>query len=151
VTVSLESEGRCSIWDGYVATTGPARVGGAVAGDGLPELSGSAPGFRLWLNDQANSEEARQGELFMLFHIIAQHDHTTCGRVQNGKVVPLPSTAMPWINGNEHVKVVGAWGYPVEHKTFAVVESDSFDEVAKLFESHLAMGPVEVLPVSKRK
>ena len=34
---------------------------------------------------------------------------------------------------------------------FAVVESDSFDEVAKLFESHLALGPVEVLPVSKRK
>ena len=87
----------------------------------------------------------------MLFHIIAQHDHTTCSRVQNGKVVPLPGTAMPWINGNEHVKVVGAWGYPVEHKVFAVVESDSFDEVAKLFESHLAMGPVEVLPVSKRK
>ena len=87
---------------------------------------------------------------FMLFHIIAQHDHTTCGRVQNGKVVPLPSTAMPWINGNEHVKVVGAWGYPVEHKVFAVIESDSFEEVTKLFESHLAMGPVEVLPVSDR-
>ena len=134
-----------------MATTGPARVGGAVAGDGLPELSGSAPGFSLWLNDQTNSEEARQGELFMLFHIIAQHDHTTCGRVQNGKVVPPPSTAMPWINGNEHVKVVGAWAYPVEHKSLAVVESDSFDEVAILFENHLAMGPVEVLPVSKRK
>ena len=23
----------------------------------------------------------------MLFHITAQHDHTTCGRVQNGKAV----------------------------------------------------------------
>ncbi len=38
MTVSLESEGRCSIWDGYVATTGQARASGAVAGDGLPEL-----------------------------------------------------------------------------------------------------------------
>jgi hypothetical protein len=58
---------------------------------------------------------------------------------------------MPWIDGNEHVKVVGVWAYPVEHKIFAVVESDSFDEVAILFESHLAKGPVEVLPVIKKK
>ncbi len=84
----------------------------------------------------------------MLFHIIAQHDHTTCGRVQNGKVLPRqPGKPMPWMDGNEHVKVVGVWGYPVEHKVFAVIESDSFEEVTKLFESHLAMGPVEVLPV----
>jgi len=53
-----------------------------------------------------------------------------------------------WVEGNDSVKVIGAWGYPVSHRSFAVVEADTFDDVASLFEFHLAMGPVEVLPVN---
>ena len=48
---------------------------------------------------------------------------------------------------NKNVKVIGAWGYPVGHRVFAVVEADKFEDVAKLFEFHLAQGPVEVIPV----
>jgi|TARA_B110000263_G_C15281590_1_gene498609 hypothetical protein len=88
----------------------------------------------------------------MIFHIIAQHDHITCPRVKDGQVVdtfeavPL-GTNQPWMDGNENVKVIGAWGYPVGHRVFAVVEADKFEDVAKLFEFHLAQGPVEVIPV----
>ena len=87
----------------------------------------------------------------MLFHIIAQHDHKTCPRIQNGEIVPFEETPIAannsWVNGNENVRVVGAWAYPVEHRAFAVVDSNSFEEGAKLFQNHLPLGPVEVLPV----
>ena len=52
------------------------------------------------------------------------------------------------MDGNENVKVIGAWGYPVAHRVFAVVEADKFEDVAKkLFEFHLAQGLVEVISV----
>ncbi|MAR14677.1 MAG: DUF3303 domain-containing protein [Dehalococcoidia bacterium] len=88
----------------------------------------------------------------MLFHIIAQHDHITCPRVKEGKVVdsfesvPL-GTNNPWMDGSENVKVHGVWGYPVGHRVFAVIEADKFEDVVNLFEFHLGQGPVEILPV----
>ena len=81
----------------------------------------------------------------MLFHIIAQHDHATCPRVSQGP--EAVRAGQTWVEGNEAVKVIGAWGYPVSHRQFAVVEADKFEDVAALFENHLGMGPVEVLPV----
>ncbi|MEC9320881.1 MAG: DUF3303 family protein [Chloroflexota bacterium] len=81
----------------------------------------------------------------MLFHITAQHDHTTCPRVLQGSEGLRPGTA--WVEGSDTAKVIGAWGYPVSHRSFAVVEADTFEDVAALFENHLGMGPVEVIPV----
>ena len=78
----------------------------------------------------------------MIFHISAQHEHSTC----NGPKAMKAGQA--WIEGNDSVKIIGAWGYPVSHRSFAVVEADTLEDVASLFEFHLAMGPVEVLPVS---
>ena len=39
-------------------------------------------------------------------------------------------------------------GVPGFSPCFAVVEADTFEDVASLLEFHLAMGPVEVLPVN---
>ena len=59
----------------------------------------------------------------MLFHISAQHDHTTCNMVLHGP--ESMKTTQAWIEGNDSVKVIGAWGYPVSHRSFAVVEADA--------------------------
>ena len=82
----------------------------------------------------------------MFFHVTSQHDHTTCRRVLQGP--DAVETGQAWVEGNNAVKVIGAWGYPVSHRGFAVVEADKFEDVAALFEFHLGMGPVEVLPVN---
>ena len=81
----------------------------------------------------------------MLFHISAQHDHTTCNMVLHGP--ESMKTTQAWIEGNDSVKVIGAWGYPVSHRSFAVVEADDFADVTSLLQFHLGMGPVEVQPV----
>ena len=87
----------------------------------------------------------------MIFHVIAEHDHTTCGRVENGAVTKtmaeVSKTGQVWVEGNADVTVLGVWGYPVSHRVFAVVEADTFEAVTELFEFHLGRGPVEVLPV----
>ena len=82
----------------------------------------------------------------MLFHISAQHDHSTCTRVLHGPEAATSGQA--WVEGNDAVEVIGAWGHPVSHRSFAVLKADTFEDVASLLEFHLAMGPVEVLPVS---
>lgn len=81
----------------------------------------------------------------MLFHITTQHDHTTCPRALHGLEGLRSGTA--WVEGSDTVKVIGAWGYPISHRSFAIVEADTFEDVAALFEYHLEMGQVEVLPV----
>ena len=49
-----------------MAVTGQARASGAVAGDGLPELSGSAPSCCHSLNDRATLKE-RSMENFLCY------------------------------------------------------------------------------------
>jgi hypothetical protein len=87
----------------------------------------------------------------MIFHVIAEHDHSTCGRVENGVVTKtwedVAPNATAWVEGSDDVQVLGVWGYPVQHRIFAIVESDTFEAVESLFDFHLAKGPVEVLPV----
>jgi|TARA_B110000116_G_scaffold3140_1_gene2793 hypothetical protein len=87
----------------------------------------------------------------MIFHVIAQHDHTTCGRVKDGVVTKtmddFAKSGTAWVEGSEDVTVLGVWGYPVSHRIFVVVEADTFEAVTSHFEFHLAQGPVEVLPV----
>ena len=87
----------------------------------------------------------------MIFHIIAERDHSTCGRVENGVVTKTweesEEGATAWVEGNDDVTIHGVWGYPVQHRIFAVVEADTFEAVESLFDFHLAKGPVEVLPV----
>jgi|TARA_Y100001947_G_C10238525_1_gene260637 hypothetical protein len=81
----------------------------------------------------------------MLFHITAQHDHTTCGFVTHGKET-LKSRGV-WVEGNDKVKVLGAWGYQTSHTLFGIVEADAYEDIAEHFEYHLGLGPVEVLPI----
>jgi len=87
----------------------------------------------------------------MIFHVIAEHDHSTCGRVENGVVTKtwedVAPNATAWVEGSDDVQVLGVWGYPVQHRIFAIVEADTFESVESLFDFHLAKGPVEVLPV----
>ena len=65
----------------------------------------------------------------MIFHVIAEHDHTTCGRVENGVVTKtmaeISKTGQAWVEGNDDVTVLGVWGYPVSHRIFAVVEAET--------------------------
>jgi hypothetical protein len=84
-------------------------------------------------------------EVYMIFHVIAQHDHSTCNRVKEGP--GFAKSGMTWVEGNDKVNILGVWGYPVSHRVFSVVEADTFEDVESLFDFHLGMGPVEVLPV----
>ena len=47
----------------------------------------------------------------MIFHVIAEHDHTTCGRVENGAVTKsmaeVSKTGQAWVEGNADVTVLG--------------------------------------------
>ena len=81
----------------------------------------------------------------MIFQIIAQHDHATCGFVQHGK--ESMKKRGDWVEGSDKVKVLGAWGYQTSHRLFGIVESNTYEAVAEHFEYHLGRGPVEVLPV----
>ena len=67
----------------------------------------------------------------MIFHISAQHDHTTCLRVLEGN--DAMRERQSWLEGTESVNVIGAWAYPVSHRQFAVVEAETFADVASLF------------------
>jgi len=84
----------------------------------------------------------------VIFHIIAQHDHETCPIAKSLEGDTSVKPASKWVEGNDKVKVLGAYAYPVSHRLFGVVESDTFEDVADLFRSHLGLGPVEVLPVT---
>ena len=56
----------------------------------------------------------------MIFHVIAQHDHSTCNRVKEGP--GFAKSGMTWVEGNDKVNILGVWGYPVSHRVFSVVE-----------------------------
>ena len=84
-------------------------------------------------------------EVYMIFHVIPQHDHSTCNRVKEGP--GFAKSGMTWVSGNDKVNILGVWGYPVSHRVFSVDEADTFEDVESLLDFHLGMGPVEVLPV----
>jgi len=81
----------------------------------------------------------------MIFHVMAQHSWETCPG--NDPNAPPVVDRQRWVEGNDKVKVLGAWGYQTEHTLYAIIESDDYDAVRALFSPLMWRGPVEVRPV----
>ena len=81
----------------------------------------------------------------MLFQVIATHSWETCeGNSSN----PSPmAERQRWVEGNEEVRVIGAWGNHLRHTHFAVVEANDYDAIHELLRPQGLKGTVEVLPV----
>ena len=90
----------------------------------------------------------------MLFHITAQHDHLSCGGVAARKagqnMAEFQRESGRWMEGNDKVKVLSAYGYQTQHRYYAVLEADDYADVQALFSAagHIRAGEVEVLPVN---
>ena len=41
----------------------------------------------------------------MIFHVVAQHDHSTCKRVKEGP--GFAKSGMTWVEGNDKVNILG--------------------------------------------
>ena len=84
----------------------------------------------------------------MLFHVTAEHDHETCPGREEGMGGDAVRIAQKWLEGNDEVKVLGAWGHQPSHKGFAIVESSDFSAVSQLLRGMMLIGTCEVLPVN---
>ena len=84
----------------------------------------------------------------MLFHVTAEHDHQTCPGRAGGPGSDEVREAQKWLEGNEEVKVVGAWGHQPSHKSFAIIEASDFAAVTALLRGQMLIGKTEVLPVN---
>jgi len=49
----------------------------------------------------------------MLFHVTSKHSYETCPAVQHGTQSDEVRDLSSWVEGNEDVKIIGAWGYNV--------------------------------------
>jgi hypothetical protein len=87
----------------------------------------------------------------MLFHITSQHTWETCegSLAFKGADIPPRSERQRWIEGNDKVKIIGAYGYQTQHRWYAIVEANDYADVQTLFSEagHMRGGEVEVLPV----
>ena len=88
----------------------------------------------------------------MIFHITSQHDYESCEgtQEQRGEDVRPRSERQQWVEGNDKVKVIGAYGYQTQHRYYAIVEADDYADVQALFSAagHIRAGEVEVVPVN---
>ena len=88
----------------------------------------------------------------MIFHITSQHDYESCEGTQEkrGENVPPRAERQRWVEGNEKVKVLSAYGYQTQHRYYAIVEADDYADVQALFSAagHILAGEVEVQPVN---
>ena len=88
----------------------------------------------------------------MIFHITSQHDYESCEgtQEQRGENVRPRSERQQWVEGNDKVKVIGAYGYQTQHRYYAIVEADDYADVQALFSAagHIRAGEVEGVPVN---
>ena len=88
----------------------------------------------------------------MIFHITSQHDYESCeGTLElRGEDVRPRSERQQWVEGNNKVKVIGAYRYQTQHRYYAIVEADDYADVQALFSAagHIRAGEVEVVPVN---
>ena len=88
----------------------------------------------------------------MLFHVTSQHSWETCwGTLEaKGEKSPPRSERQKWMEGNDKVKVVGAYGHQTAHRWYAIVESTEYSDVQALFREagHMRMGELEILPIT---
>ena len=84
----------------------------------------------------------------MIFHATLEHDHMTCPGRDGGMGADAVRQAQKWLEGNDDVKVLGAWGHQPSHKSWAILESDDFEAVSLLLRSQILIGKVEVTPVN---
>ena len=88
----------------------------------------------------------------MIFHITSQHNYESCEgtQEQRGENVPPRSERQRWVEGNDKVKVLSAYGYQTLLRYYAIVEADDYADVQALFSAagHIRAGEVEVLPVN---
>ena len=81
----------------------------------------------------------------MLFHIQATHSYETCLANDPEKKKILRNALKS--AEQKGVKIHNLVSSRPAHTLWMIVEAETFADVASLFEFHLGMGPVEVLPV----
>ena len=81
----------------------------------------------------------------MLFHVTAEHDHLTCPG-KGGSGSDEVRQFAKWVEGNDEVKVLGAWAHAPSHKSFAIIEASDFAAVTALLGGNMLNGKTEVLP-----
>ena len=88
----------------------------------------------------------------MIFHVTSQHTWETCegALAFKGEDVPPRSERQRWVEGNDKVKVIGAYGYQTQHRFYAILEANDYADVQALLSAagHIRNGEVEVLPVN---
>ena len=85
----------------------------------------------------------------MLFHVTFQHYWDTCDgrkRAKGDPDAPPRNETNRWIEGNDKVKVLSAIGHQTQHRLFAIMEADDYQDVNDLVRPEMWNGPVEVLP-----
>ena len=83
----------------------------------------------------------------MLFHVKAKHSYETCPGIQHGTQSDEVRDLTKWVEGNEDVRIIGAWGYNLAHTVFAILEADDVQQITNILRPQMAVGDVEVLPV----
>ena len=81
----------------------------------------------------------------MLFHIAAKHSWETCGG--NDTNPPPIGERTRWVEGNDDVKVLGAWVNHPTHTFFAVIEATEYHAIHNLFRPMGLKGTVDILPI----
>ena len=70
----------------------------------------------------------------MIFHVTSQHTWETCegALAFKGEDVPPRSERQRWVEGNDKVKVIGAYGYQTQHRFYAILEANDYADVQAL-------------------
>ena len=91
------------------------------------------------------STSKKNGEDTVLFHVAAKHSWETCGG--NDTSPPPIAERTRWVEGNDDVKVLGAWVNHPTHTFFAVIEATEYHAIHNLFRPMGLKGTVDILPI----
>lgn len=84
----------------------------------------------------------------MLFMVQHTHDYSTCMAHDPAAVAAMGSIVDK--AGDFGIKVHARYANRLEHTNYYVIESDSMEDIDKLFEPLLTMGHWDITPVIKK-
>ena len=83
----------------------------------------------------------------MLFRVTTRHEYKNCPAREGGFQSELFQETHGWVNGNDDVKVWGAWVSPTSHTGFSILETDAMENLVSLLKEPMRNGDVEITPV----
>ena len=83
----------------------------------------------------------------MLFRVTTRHEYKNCPVREGGFQSELFQETHKWVNGNDNVKVWGAWVSPTSHTGFSILETDAMENLVSLLKEPMRNGDVEITPV----